>query len=307
MSTQTLTHPDHRSRKYPIKPALLYFVPLVAGSTLWASPGLAASFAFSEASAFLSNFSQAANASDSFANSTLITRTGAADAVQEPVAEGFTDFENAIFFPESGDRSNSFNTLTNEVFGSGPNFLVSAVTEAAAIADFFIDPGSAASETFSFDLSLSLFLETTVLADAALASGDISIEICGREAPGTALLFCDFLSVSGLRQNTGDNDVSIQASSAFNIAGEDLTRFEDTAFAPGLQQETQQLEIFASGAFQREFTTPIFLTLIQTTETSAEVTAAQTPEPSGLIGIVLGTGLMLGRVRQPKNRQSQKI
>lgn len=279
----------------------------MGGSILWATPGLAASFAFSEASAFLSNFNQVADASDSFADSTLVTRTGAANVAQEPIAEGFTDFENATFFPASGENSEIFNTLTNESFGRGPNFLVNAATDTTAIADFYINPGPAASETFSFDFSLSLFLETTVLADTAIASGDISIEICGSEAPGNSPLFCDSLWVSGLRQNSGDNDFSIQASSAFNFVEEDLLLFEDTAFAPGLQQDTQQLDFFAFGAFQRQFTTPVFLTLSETTGIRAEVTAAQTPEPSGLLGIVLGTGLMLGRVRQPKNQQSQKI
>ncbi|MEO0457139.1 MAG: PEP-CTERM sorting domain-containing protein [Cyanobacteria bacterium P01_A01_bin.114] len=309
--------PVKQTPKQALKQTLLLFAPMVAaGSTFWASPSLAASFAFSEASAFLSNFNQIADASDSFANSTVTANTinpgsnsanpdaGASvqNSMQNTVAEGFADYEIATLFSEDAGNSFISNYHVNEAFGDGTTFLSRSETDTAAIVDFFINPRQATSEIFSFDLSLSLFLETTVMADSATASGDISIEVCGSEGLGTAALFCDSLSVSGLRQNTGENDFSVQASSAFSVEQDDF--FEDTAFAPGLAQDTQQLDFFAVGAYQRAFTTPIFLTLTETKVTKAEVVAAKTPEPSGVIGVILGTGLVFGRARRRKLENS---
>lgn len=311
------------SRQFPVKldKALLIFTPLMAGSTLFASPSLAASFASSEASAFLSDFNQIAESSSVSVDASVFAETVGLDddsafdmtsedtivdsievnpSSEDDSALAFADFDALAFFPDDGGSSLISNDHVNEAFGTGANFSAQSETDTTAIASFSINPAEGTSEIFSFEFVLSLLLETTVSDETAAASGDIAIEICGSESSGADLLFCDSLSISGLFQNTGDNAFSVQSSDAFSF--EEFGPVEETSFNSDLQQDTQELDFFAIGSYQREFTTPIVLTLNETKVTTAKVseTIVETPEPSSLVGIMLGAGLMIGQVGRRK-------
>ena len=324
MYALTFTKMKNHSRQFSVKldKTFLIFAPLMASSTLFASPSFAASFASSEASAFLSDFNQVAESSSVSVDASVFAATVDADdessfdmtsedtiidsievnpsSSDDGSALAFADFDALTFFPEDGESSLIANDHVNEAFGTGADFSAQSETDTTAIASFFINPEEGTSETFSFDFVLSLLFETTITNETATASGDISIEICGSESSGADLLFCDSLSISGLFQNTGDNDFSVESSDAFSF--EEFGPVEETSFNPELQQDTQELDFFAVGSYQREFTTPIFLTLNETKGTTAKVSEAivETPEPSSLIGIILGAGLIFGQVDRRK-------
>lgn len=307
-----------RREHLPIKlgKALLIFTPLIAGPTLLASPSLAASFASSEASALLSDFTQTAESSFVSVDASVFAQNIDVDdesafsmtsedsiveslevnpASSENSALAFANFDALTFFAEDEGSRLIANDHVNEALGVGTDFSAQSETNTTAIANFFINPEEGISAIFSFDFALTLLLETTVANEAATASGDIAIEICGRESSGSDFLFCDALSISSLFQNTGDNSFSVQSSDAFEF--EQLGPFEATSLEPDLQQDTQQLDFFALGSYQREFTTPIFLTLNETKDTATQVSGvtAETPEPSSLVGIILGVGFMAGQ------------
>ena len=303
----------------------LLFVPVAASSTLFTLPSFAISFTSSEASAsaFLSDFNQVAQSSSVTVDASVFASSVDLDeeislttASEEPIpledsaevnpssldsaAEAFVSVSALAFFPEEPESSSIVNDHENEVSGSGPSFLAQSEADTTAIANFFITPQQGVAETFSFDFTISLILETRLTDKLATASGDISIEVCSNEVE-TNLLFCDALSISGLVQNTGESDFTlVESGDSFTFL--QLGPFEDTF------PDTQELDFTAIGSFQREFTNPTFLTLKETKSTEVKISSettepVATPEPSSLIGVVLSAGLMIGQTNRHKSKK----
>ncbi len=193
------------------------------------------------------------------------------------------DFNTVAFFPPatSGVSSSFVSSETdNEAFGSGGSYLGFSQTESTVLANFFLNPEAGETQTFSFDFNIFWELETqaTEAREQATATADVSLQICGRTSLTENPLFCDALSTFGIIDSSTPTEVfAFQKSDAFSV---DVLNQPVVSGNPALN--FQQADFFALGSYQREFETPIYLTLTELQNSEAYVTA---PEPSATIAL----------------------
>ena len=206
------------------------------------------------------------------------------------------DFNTVAFFPPdtSGNSSSFVSSETdNEALGTGGDYLGISNTESTALANFFLNPEAGETETFSFDFNIFWGLESFAsrVTEFSSSTADVSLTVCGRTSLETNPLFCDSLSTFGnLNSAATTPTFSFQNSDPFSL---------DILSSPVVfgDSNDQQADFFALGSYQREFDTPIYLTLAEVQLSEAIVS---TPEASTTIAFFSFSAVMLALRKKKK-------
>ncbi len=292
---------------------LLFTVPFLTTLSLEITPSRAATFASATTSVNLLNFSQNAESSSVTVDATALATSPqgsildsdsldsilendqfiSVEAVDNTIA-ATADFSTVASFPSTTSGSSFVSSETNnEALGIGENYSGDSQTESTVLANFFLNPEAGEAETLSFDFSTFWELETLATnpdQEMTTASANISLMVCGRTALNKNPLFCDSFSTAGQIQSlTPESTFSFSRDNGFSL---DVLVEPEATFDPSLN--LTQANFFAMGSYQREFETPIYLTVaeVQTSEVTAQTTGTpvKTPEPSVAIALLsLGT------------------
>lgn len=261
-----------------IKGLSLFIAPLVTSSILAASPSLAATFASSEGGFQLDNLSHSPMAVSTLAEAKSVALAPNSQVIAEAEATAlFLDVPDAPS-PVAGNENRSV------VFGEGSNnYLGLAESFSAVIAyDFVIEAG----ETFSFDFSAFLGLDTSIddpAFERASASGEVIFELYDSTDTDNLHLL-DFFAFSGNIATPGSADfIDFTNSANVEIASATST----TAFGGTEESAVAGVE----GEYSRHFDSLTYLTLVESKTNKAKA-VVQTPESSSLVGL-LAFGLAL--------------
>ncbi|MGB3404489.1 MAG: hypothetical protein WBA77_17520 [Microcoleaceae cyanobacterium] len=293
---------------------LLFAVPFISTLGISTASSQAATFASSTTLVNLTNFS--ANAESSLVSvdaaalaispvgSTIDLDTlddvSAEESIAAEAANGdvvaTADFNTVAFFPSDTSGNNSSfvsSEIDNEALGVGGDYLAKSNTESTVLANFFLNPDAGESETFSFDFNVFWGLETfaSQATEFSSATADVSLSVCGRTSLDENPLFCDSLSTFGSLDNSGTTTAfAFQNSDPFSI---------DVLSNPMISGDTnfQQADFFALGSYQREFDTPIYLTLTEVQRSEAIVS---TPEPSTTIAFFSFSAVIMALKKKKK-------
>jgi hypothetical protein len=293
---------------------LLFTVPFVSTLGISIAPSQAATFASSTTLVNLTNFS--ANAESSLvsvdAAARAISPVGSTvdldtlddfsgeESIAAEAANGdviaTADFSTIAFFPSETSGNNSSlvsSEIDNEALGRGGDYLGKSNTESTVLANFFLNPDAGESEIFSFDFNIFFGLETFASQDTEFSSStaDVSLSVCGRASLDENPLFCDSLSTFGSLSNVGTTTAfAFQNSAPFSIdVLNNSVVSNDSNF--------QQADFFALGSYQREFDTPIYLTL---TEVQYSEAIVSTPEPSTTIAFFSFSAVIMALKKKKK-------
>lgn len=223
------------------------------------------------------NASAIAIPSDSFANASSFSISSSDESTVSSQAESAAYFDLNNLFTVNG--------LSAEVLGEGGSSY-QGISQASStiLGNFFI----AESEVFSFDFEIASILAAVVEQpqyEKAKASADISFALLGGSNEQSLEVF-DFFSFSSYL-TPENNYYSAENSNYFNV---------------NLVQESSEFNVNGfgiSGSYQRDFTTPTYLTLVEVKHTQA---ATNVPEPLSILGA--GTASVLGAIF--KRRLSKK-
>ncbi|MFH7028996.1 MAG: PEP-CTERM sorting domain-containing protein [Heteroscytonema crispum UTEX LB 1556] len=259
-----------------IKQFLLLVTPFLASSVLAISPSRAATFAGSEGTFELTNFSQSPSSvsAETFADTLGISKGGTVTALAQ--SEAFF-----LQVPPQG-----FNSSLSLAFGENGNYLAQAESEATLIGIFDIK----ADTDFSFNFAGNLELLTSIdnpPGEKARASGDISFALFDIEN-NSAL---DFFSLAGNLTSEDDNDfIAYQKSE--NVTLSNLV--SDSSF--GGNQEFAIAS--ADGFVKRYFTNNTSLALIEVKRNQVRVSA---PEPSTVLALFFSCGVIGVALKRKRN------
>ncbi|NJM56402.1 MAG: hypothetical protein HC857_01560 [Synechococcales cyanobacterium RU_4_20] len=262
-------------------------LPMLAGTLAIAAPAGAASFADSSTRSELFNFAlNGVEAKPFFTDTDTNTDTIVLGGVS---AVGAISDAKAVFEENPGFASGLSEAA---VQGTGPlAYLGRATATAEALGSFH------ASGLFTFDFSALLDLESLAgesSRESALALGDIRWSLFAETEQGSELL--DYFSLSGLLASRSDPD-SFEADFSDRVTLSPLdcglpggSCVESFFAAPGQSGNREFARAVINGRYQREFTHPTVLRLVQAQQSLAGVEAV--PEASNILALgVLGLGL----------------
>lgn len=261
---------------------LLFCIPVVASSTIAASPTIAATFAVSESEVRIRGFSH--NPIDIKTPSSSGTATFSGAGIVEAEADA-----TATFFvdPNLGE-TNAENQSISQIRGIGNNYLGLALSSAGVEGNnFFVEAG----QTFFFDFNTILNIATSIddpNTESVSAFGRIDFEIWEGDT------WLDTFSLFGKLQTDGDqDDFGLKNTSFDGFEAFTLTRIENSV-ALGGNQETVFLNL--QGSYRRSFDRNTSLRMV---ERKQNWVSARVPEPSTTFGTLLfmGAGLRLGLKR----------
>ncbi|WP_254565265.1 hypothetical protein [Oscillatoria sp. HE19RPO] len=288
---------------------LLAIAPFLATTAIGTAPAVGATFAFSEASAFLDGFSHNPYSASTFVKTQTLTTTiygsnwnstgndSSTVSIDYGTGSVFSQsLADALFLTEFS--AFGYNNTVSQAGGTGQEYRGIAQSEAKLVGNFFVNPAETFS--FNFDTSFNLFAGIdNPEGERSTASANISFLLLGsNEADFTNASILDSFSVSG-HLDTG----AYEGGMPFYFEKTDSFHFYDAnAFAiydqPGLNHEEGSL--FVTGGFQRSFDRPLHLSLLEVKNTEVTVKA---PEPSILLALIVFGGLT-GPIFK---RRSQKI
>jgi hypothetical protein len=264
------------------------FAPLITAigtSVLLAIPAGAATWSRAETTFSLNNFSELPLGIDTFrdAKAQVIAPDGGVKSNADADALFRVDLINP-----ANSLANGF--VDSVVNGSGQNYFGRAEGVAQIIGyTFQIDRG----ETFSFDFSSSLNLNTSVDQpgiETAMAIGTIGLELYDATDPANLTLL-DFLTIDGNLGTPGQDQtltVDQSAGITFNTKQTVLTG------SPG---SNQVAAASVQGRFSRSFTNATALTLVEFSVNQATVAV---PEPANGLALLVVVGGLAIRVKKGK-------
>jgi len=249
------------------KQLLLLIAPFFVSSH-FASPTLAATFAFSKGEFELTNFSQSAvTVSDEIIEDTLSISKG---GIVNVLAEAEASFMQP---PLVGSNSS-----LSVAFGENRNYLGKAESEASLLGIFDVNAGSDFFFNFAGNLNLSTSIDNPD-SESARASGDISFALI--DIGDDSIL--DFFSLAGNLITEGDEDfIAYQKSS--NVI---LTNSSTPSSLGGNQETATGL---VEGSYKRNFTNRTNLALIEVKRNKVQVAAI--PESSTTLALLLSSGVV---------------
>lgn len=265
--------------------------PFCASSVLIVSPSFAATFSTSDTSVNIFNFNQEAQSSSVFTYPSVLLITpdgsisnsdnGANASVSNNTGIVTSEFD-ALFL--TGLPSFASNFILNQAVGEGSDYQGSAATESTVIGNFFLDDSANSQTTFAFDFLVSSNLETSIDNpdfESATSVTDVSFLLVNSDNQEVV----DFLSISSSLTTTGADLLPLVDSS--DNFGIDLFSLDDAEVGLTLTDENISFELF--GVYEREFTSPINLTLIETKHNTATIKAksAKVPEASSIVSLLL--------------------
>ncbi|XZF61945.1 MAG: hypothetical protein ACSI46_23515 [Gloeotrichia echinulata DVL01] len=253
---------------------LVFATSLVASSVLVASPGRAATFAFSEGNFEFKNFSQ--SPVDTFAEA--IINTPSTSGVQDTNNVTTLANANASFIDNSGKASNS---SFGVAIGANKDYLGIAENQSTVQGIFDVEKDT----LFSFDFTGDLTLKTSIdnpTVENANATGDVSFALI--DTADNSIL--DYFTLGGnLTKNANQDFLSFETNG--NVSLSNL--FTKTDF-DGNQKSAQGS---FDGSVKRYFTekTRLALTEINQNQVSVSVSEPSLLLPSlfccGVIGVAL--------------------
>ena len=237
--------------------------PLVASLSLNLSPTLAATFSFSEAGAFTTNFSHEPQSTFTSADTStlVISDNGSVIAIA---------FATAIF---TLNPASSENYSLSSASGFGGNYIgLSESISTIAGFNFFVND----QETFAFDFGAFLNLETYVdkPPEQAIASSNISFLLFDSTNQNQWSVL-DYFQLSGSLASSGNTDyLAIESSDAFKYS-------PDPALSMPFADKHKLASAQVMGKYSRSFGTAKYLSLVEFKNTQARVAV---PVPSSLLG-----------------------
>ncbi|AFY79849.1 hypothetical protein [Oscillatoria acuminata] len=280
------------------KRGLLAIAPVLVTSAIGTAPALGATFAFSEASAFLDGFSHNPYYASTFVKTRTLTTTlygsnwnstthdSSVVSIDPGTGSVFAQsLADALFLTDFS--AFGYNNALSQAGGTGSEYRGIAQSEAKLMGNFFVNP----TETFSFNFDAFFDLFAAIdnpKSERSTASANISFLLFGSSEPDfTHSSILDYFSVSG-HLDTG----SYQEEMPFYFEKSDSFHLYDSnAFAiydqPGLNYEEGSL--FVTGGFQRSFDRPMHLSLVEVKNTEVTVKA---PEPSSILALLVLGGVM---------------
>lgn len=239
--------------------------PLVGCFLLNLSPTLAATFSFSETSAFTKKFSNIPQDIITDVDVSTITIAINSSVSAEAIA-------SAVFYV---DPVSSQNYSLSETSGVGDNYfgLSQSYSKIAGL-NFLIK----SQETFSFDFGAFLNLQTVVdnnQTEEAIASGNISFFLFDSTNQDNWSIL-DYWQVSG-NLSSSENVNSI----AFNKSSD---AFSYSVLPTIFGEANKSVSAQVGGTYSRLFGTPINLSLIEFKNTQA-IVVTPVPVPSDLLGV----------------------
>lgn len=239
-------------------------VPLVL--TLGAAPTIAATFASSETTVTIDNFSH--NPFDSDVITDTFTSTFATDGSVNADAEAVSSFVTA---PPS-----SFNSTFSTTDGTGNQYTGTADSFAGVLGNFNVNSG----ETFSFNFAADLNLSTSVdnpQTEFATASSAITFAVYDTSDVDNWVLL-DSFEISSNINTTGDDFLD------FNDSNSNQFNFYDVSLNPNFGGDREGASASTEGIFSRTFDRTTNLTLVEVKENRSSVAV---PEPSIVAGTIL--------------------
>lgn len=247
-----------------IAPAVVPLAPLVF--TLAATPTIAATFASSESTVTIDNFSH--NPFDSEVITDTFTSTFATDGNVNANADAIANF---VTEPPS-----TFNSSFSSADGTGNNYSGTADSFAGVLGNFSVNSG----ETFSFNFNADLNLNTSInnpQIESAIADGTISFALYDTSSVDSWMLL-DSFTISGNVASENNDFLNFNSSDGtqLNLSNINLT----TNFGGDRESASASTE----GFFSRTFDRAANLTLVEVKENRSTVAV---PEPSIILGTVL--------------------
>lgn len=257
-----------------IKRILLLATPVMASSMVGVSPSQAATFGSSQATFNLENFNRnplgIRTITDTVTNA--ISTDGQVNANANANANFEVDPNPALTFASNSSTSNAQ--------GQGRSYVGEGQSFAAVIGyDFLLQSG----ETFSFDFNGLLDLKTSIdnpTAENATANGLLKFELYDSESNS---LLDSFTIVGNLATPGNDDALELKQSSSITLDPGQTSY--NTSF--GSTQEIAQADV--KGKYSRTFDKSTSLTLVETKMNQVRV---QVPEPSTVLSLLFGCGIV---------------
>ncbi|MDV2995333.1 MAG: hypothetical protein N4J56_004987 [Chroococcidiopsis sp. SAG 2025] len=247
-----------------LAPAMPLAIPLIV---LGAIPGIAATFASSESTVTLDNFSH--NPFDSEVITDTFTNTFATDDNVNTSTDAIANF---ITEPPS-----AFNSSFSSTDGTGNNYSGTADSFAGVLGNFSVNSG----ETFSFNFDADLNLTTSIdnpQTETAIADGTVSFAIYDTSNVDSWTLL-DSFTISG-NVTSGNNDFL-----NFNSSDGTQLNLSNISLTTNFGGDRESASASTEGLFSRTFDRVTNLTLVEVKENRSTVAV---PEPSIVAGTILG-------------------
>ena len=248
-----------------IAPAVVPLAPLVL--TLAATPTIAATFASSESTVIIDNFSH--NPFDSEVITDTFTNTFATDGNVNDSTDAIANF---ITEPPS-----AFNSSFSSTDGTGNNYSGTADSFAGVLGNFSVNSG----ETFSFNFDANLNLTTSIdnpQTETAITDGTVSFALYDTSNVDSWTLL-DSFTISG-NVTSGNNDFL-----NFNSSDGTQLNLSNISLTTNFGGDRESASASTEGLFSRTFDRVTNLTLVEVKENRSTVAV---PEPSIAVGTVLG-------------------
>jgi len=245
--------------------AVVPITPLVF--TLAATPTIAATFASSESTVTIDNFSH--NLFDSEVITDTFTSTFATDGNVNASTDAVANF---ITEPPS-----AFNSSFSSTDGTGNNYSGTADSFAGVLGNFSVNSG----ETFSFNFDADLNLATSIdnpQTETAIADGTVSFALYDTSNVDSWTLL-DSFTISG-NVTSGDSDFL-----NFNSSNGTLLNLSNISLTTNFGGDRESATASTEGIFSRTFDRVTNLTLVEVKENRSTVAV---PEPSIVVGTILG-------------------
>lgn len=240
-------------------------VPLVL--TLGAAPTVAATFASSDATVTIDNFSHKPFDSDVITDT--FTEVFATDGIVNSDTDAVASF---VTVPTS-----AFNSSFSSSDGTGNQYTGTADSFAGVLGNFSVNSG----ETFSFDFDAKLNLATSIdnpQTEFANASGTVSFALYDTSNVDNWMLL-DSFNISGNIASTGNDFLN------FDDRNSDRFNFYDVSLNPNFGGDRESATASTEGLFSHTFDRSTNLTLVEVKENRSSVAV---PEPSIIVGTILG-------------------
>jgi hypothetical protein len=247
-----------------LAPALPLAIPLIV---LEAIPSIAATFASSESTVIIDNFSH--NPFDSEVITDTFTNTFVTDGNVNASTDAIANF---ITEPPS-----AFNSSFSSTDGTGNNYSGTADSFAGILGNFSVNSG----ETFSFNFDATLNLTTSIdnpQTETAIADGTVSFALYDTSNVDSWTLL-DSFTISG-NVTSGNNDFL-----NFNSSDGTQLNLSNISLTTNFGGDRESASASTEGLFSRTFDRVTNLTLVEVKENRSTVAV---PEPSIAVGTVLG-------------------
>lgn len=255
-------------------------LPAIAATLAIVDSATAATFASVRSSLEFTNFSQSPSITDTGAFTDTLAISGGGSVLASSDAVAIFDISGAF-------AANQIESFTQ---GADGNYLGVAQSQASVVGVFDLDTG----DTLSFDFSGFLALATAIdnsSIESAFAGGSLGFSLFEETANQTPTFF-DALNIVATLSTAGDNDIF-----QFMVEGTPGNWTIDQFFRQtGGTEEALVLKF--SGRYNRVFTKPTLVSLVEDKTGAVEV--RQVPTPSLLWGIMAygGLGIFSKRRRQ---------